>query len=112
MLDEEWIGVLRKFMQMEDAITIVGQIMDKYDPQKKIAIAFDEWDASMKGPEITLLKAQLAALAFNTFHRTQRSREGGKYDVPPEYWRCPNPDPKGKTDPNAGLSRFRNVQAL
>jgi alpha-L-arabinofuranosidase len=66
---EEWAGVLKKFMQMEEAITTIGGIMDKYDPQKKIALAFDEWDASMKGPQITLLKAQLAALALNIFHR-------------------------------------------
>jgi alpha-N-arabinofuranosidase len=60
---------------MEEAITTIGGIMDKYDPQKKIALAFDEWDASMKGPQITLLKAQLAALALNIFHRhTDRVR--------------------------------------
>jgi alpha-L-arabinofuranosidase len=68
-VSEEWVGVLKNFMRMEEAIKIIGGIMDKYDPQKKIALAFDEWDASMKGPQITLLKAQLAALALNIFHR-------------------------------------------
>jgi alpha-L-arabinofuranosidase len=67
--EEERVGVLTRFMKMDDAITIVGGIMDKYDPQKKITLAFDEWDASMNGPQITLLKAQLAAVALNIFHR-------------------------------------------
>jgi alpha-N-arabinofuranosidase len=67
--NEEWLGVVQSVMRMEDAITTIGGIMDKYDPQKKIALAFDEWDPSMKGSQITLLKAQLAALALNIFHR-------------------------------------------
>ena len=67
--EEERLGVVQTVMRMEDAIRIVGGIMDKYDPQKKIALAFDEWDASMNGPQITLLKAQLAALALNILHR-------------------------------------------
>jgi alpha-N-arabinofuranosidase len=67
--DEEWVGVLKTFMKMDDAITTVSGIMDKYDPQKKITLAFDEWDASMNGPQITLLKAQMAAVALNIFQR-------------------------------------------
>lgn len=67
--EEEWLGVVKTVLRMEDAILIISGIMDKHDPQKKIALAFDEWDASMKGPQITLLKAQLAALALNIFHR-------------------------------------------
>lgn len=67
--DKERLGVLKNVMGMEDAITTISGIMDQYDPQKKVALAFDEWDASMRGSQVTLLKAQIAALALNIFHR-------------------------------------------
>jgi len=54
--------VVKTVLTVNDAIVTVSSIMDKYDPQKKIALAFDEWDASMNGPQVTLLKAEIAAL--------------------------------------------------
>ena len=73
--ESEWTGLLKTVLTVNDAIVTVSSIMDKYDPQKKIALAFDEWDASMNGPQVTLLKAEVAALVLNMFHRhTDRLR--------------------------------------
>jgi alpha-L-arabinofuranosidase len=73
--ESEWTGMLKTVLTINDAIVTVSSIMDKYDPQKKITLAFDEWDASMNGPQITLLKAEVAALVLNMFHRhTDRLR--------------------------------------
>ncbi len=40
---DEWFLTLSKNMQMEDNLLMHTEIMDKYDPEKKIALIADEW---------------------------------------------------------------------
>lgn len=41
--DSLYFDVLRRCMEIEDAIDRHIAIMDKYDPQKRVALVFDEW---------------------------------------------------------------------
>ncbi len=40
---DEWFRTLKKTLFMEELINKHGQIMDKYDPDKKIGMMVDEW---------------------------------------------------------------------
>jgi alpha-N-arabinofuranosidase len=77
--EDEWSNILRSARQMDDAISTASGIMDKYDPDKKIALFVDEWGA-WHDPETgtnprflyqqsSLLDAEVAALTLNIFHR-------------------------------------------
>ncbi|MDB6101705.1 MAG: alpha-N-arabinofuranosidase [Gammaproteobacteria bacterium] len=76
---DQWISTLAHTLRMEDFIRANAAIMDKYDPQKKVAFAVDEW-GTWYDPETgrepgflyqqnTLRDAVVAALNFNIFHR-------------------------------------------
>jgi alpha-N-arabinofuranosidase len=64
---------------MDDAISTVSGIMDKYDPDKKVALFVDEWGAWHDAEpgtnprflyqQSSLLDAEVAALTLNIFHR-------------------------------------------
>jgi len=41
----EYAQILKSTLEMENLITTHSAIMDKYDPQKKIALVVDEWGA-------------------------------------------------------------------
>ena len=41
--DEEYFATMKKALEMEELVTRHSAIMDKYDPQKKKALAVDEW---------------------------------------------------------------------
>ncbi|MFL6575863.1 MAG: alpha-N-arabinofuranosidase [Povalibacter sp.] len=41
--ESEYAALLNQTMRMEDLIRTHGAIMDKYDPEKKIALVVDEW---------------------------------------------------------------------
>lgn len=41
--EEQYFATMKKAYQMEELVTRHSTIMDKYDPQKKIAMAVDEW---------------------------------------------------------------------
>jgi len=41
--EEEYFTTMKKALQMEELVTKHSAIMDKYDPQKKKALAVDEW---------------------------------------------------------------------
>lgn len=43
--EEDWFAQLQKALRMESLISTHGAIMDKYDPQKKVAMIVDEWGA-------------------------------------------------------------------
>jgi alpha-L-arabinofuranosidase len=43
--EEDWFDQLKKALRMEELVTKHGQIMDKYDPQKRVAMIVDEWGA-------------------------------------------------------------------
>jgi alpha-N-arabinofuranosidase len=77
--EDEWSNILRSARQMDDAISTVSGIMDKYDPDKKVALFIDEWGAwhdaeTGTNPRFlyqqnSLLDAEVAALTLNIFHR-------------------------------------------
>ncbi|MBL8219964.1 MAG: alpha-N-arabinofuranosidase [Bryobacterales bacterium] len=75
----EYARVLKSTLVMEDLVTKHSAIMDKYDPQKRVALVVDEWGAwyaKLPGsPEGFLMQqnslrdAVLAALNLNIFAR-------------------------------------------
>jgi alpha-N-arabinofuranosidase len=77
--ESRWASELDWARKMEGFLTDVSAIMDKYDPQKKVALYADEWGSwydqepgSHPGflyQQNTLRDAQVAALTLNIFHR-------------------------------------------
>jgi alpha-N-arabinofuranosidase len=77
--EKEYAEILQKTLEMDGLIAKHSAIMDRYDPQKKIALAVDEWGAwyaKLPGsPEGFLAQqnsqrdAVLAALNLNIFAR-------------------------------------------
>jgi alpha-N-arabinofuranosidase len=77
--EAEYAQILKSTLEMDGLIRTHGAIMDKYDPQKKIALAVDEWGAwyaplpgSKEGflvQQNSLRDAVLAALNLNIFAR-------------------------------------------
>lgn len=77
--EAEWFSTLRNTLRMEELITRHTAIMDKYDPEKRVALAVDEWGTWFdKTPgskdgflvqQNTLRDALVAALNFHVFHR-------------------------------------------
>ena len=73
----EWLATFAQTRRMEELISRHSAIMDKSDPQKKIALAVDEWGTWYDTPpgapalrqENTLRDALVAAINFNIFHR-------------------------------------------
>ena len=77
--EPEYAQILKSTLEMEDLINKHSAIMDKYDPQKKVALVVDEWGAwyaplpdSNPGflvQQNSLRDAILAALNLNIFAR-------------------------------------------
>ncbi len=77
--ESKWADELDLTRKMEGFLTDISAIMDKYDPQKKVAIYADEWGSwydqepgSHPGflyQQNSLRDAQVAALTLNIFHR-------------------------------------------
>src|SRR5271165_902706 len=77
--ETEYAQILKLTLEMDDLIAKHSAIMDKYDPQKKIALSVDEWGAwyaSLPGSNPGFLVQQnsmrdavLAALNLNIFAR-------------------------------------------
>ena len=77
--EPEYSQVLKSTLEMEDLISKYSAIMDKYDPQKKIALVVDEWGtwyAPLAGSnpgflvqQNSLRDAMVAALNLNIFAR-------------------------------------------
>jgi alpha-N-arabinofuranosidase len=77
--ETEYSQILKSTLAMEDLITKHAAIMDRYDPEKKVALVVDEWGAwyaplagSNPGflvQQNTLRDAILAALNLNIFVR-------------------------------------------
>jgi alpha-N-arabinofuranosidase len=77
--ESEYSQILKATLEMEDLINKYSAIMDKYDPEKKIALVVDEWGAwyaplpgSNPGflvQQNSLRDAILAALNLNIFAR-------------------------------------------
>ena len=77
--ETEYSQILKSTLEMDDLINKHSAIMDKYDPQKKIALVVDEWGgwyAPLPGSNPGFLAQQnslrdaiLAALSLNIFAR-------------------------------------------
>lgn len=77
--EAEWASTLRNARVMDELVTQHSAIMDKYDPEKKVILAVDEWGTwydqepgSTPGflyQQNSLRDAQVAALTLNIFHR-------------------------------------------
>jgi alpha-N-arabinofuranosidase len=77
--EKEYSQILKETLKMEDLVTKHAAIMDKYDPEKKIALVVDEWGswyAPLPGSNPGFLVQQnsirdaiLAALNLNIFAR-------------------------------------------
>jgi len=77
--ETEYAQILKETLKMEDLINEHSAIMDKYDPQKKVALVVDEWGgwyAPLPGSnpgfliqQNSLRDAVLAALNLNIFAR-------------------------------------------
>jgi alpha-N-arabinofuranosidase len=77
--EDQWISTLAHTLRMDDFIRANAAVMDKHDPQKKVAFDVDEW-GTWYDPETgrepgflyqqnTLRDAVVAALNFNIFHQ-------------------------------------------
>ena len=77
--EKEYAQILKETLKMDDLVTKHSAIMDKYDPQKKIALVVDEW-GSWYAPspgsnpgflvqQNSIRDAVLAALNLNIFAR-------------------------------------------
>jgi alpha-N-arabinofuranosidase len=77
--EDEWAEELSYALEMEPYVTRTAAVMDKYDPQKKVAMYVDEWGswylqepgshAGFLYQQNTLRDAEVAALTLNIFHR-------------------------------------------
>ncbi|MDR3527796.1 MAG: alpha-L-arabinofuranosidase C-terminal domain-containing protein [Rhizomicrobium sp.] len=77
--EELWAQQLTLTLKMEPYLARISEIMDKHDPQKKVALYVDEWgswyDVEKGAPprshyqQNTLRDAEVAALTLNIFHR-------------------------------------------
>jgi alpha-N-arabinofuranosidase len=77
--EKEYARLVKETLRMHELISIHGEIMDKYDPEKKIALVVDEWGSWLKptegSPEGFLEQqnsqrdAIIAALNINEFAR-------------------------------------------
>lgn len=77
--EDQWASTLKHALRMDELVTKHSAIMDKYDPQKKVALYVDEW-GTWYDPEPghnpgflyqqnTLRDALVAALSLDIFHR-------------------------------------------
>lgn len=75
--ENAWIGTLQHALHMDELITKHSAIMDKYDPQKKVALVVDEWGTWYAGlpgsnpgflhQQNTLRDALVASLTLDIF---------------------------------------------
>lgn len=76
--EQQYFGSMREAMKMEEFVTKHAAIMDKYDPEKRIALYVDEWGgwydtepAFQNGvlyQQNTMRDAMIAATTLNTFN--------------------------------------------
>lgn len=77
--EDEYLDTIRRGCYMDELLTKHSAVMDKYDPEKKIALAVDEWGAwydteKEENPAFlyqqnTMRDAILAAMTLHIFHR-------------------------------------------
>lgn len=77
--EQEYMTTISKTLFMDELITRHGAIMDRYDPQKRVALVVDEWgnwfnveEGTNPGflyQQNTIRDSLVAALNFNIFHK-------------------------------------------
>ncbi len=76
--EKEYAAILKKTLKMDDMIVEHKVLMDRYDPEKKLGLAIDEWGAWLRPQSQNFLflcqqnsmrDAVLTALNFNIFIR-------------------------------------------
>lgn len=77
--EAQWARELNLAREMEPLVSKVSAVMDKYDPQKKVALYVDEWGSwynqepgthpGFLYQQNSLRDAEVAALTLNIFHR-------------------------------------------
>lgn len=75
---QDWFTTLRRTLHMEELIVRHSEIMDKYDPDKKVALIIDEWgtwynvepgtNPGFLYQQNTLRDALVAGVNLNLFH--------------------------------------------
>ncbi|OOM80044.1 alpha-N-arabinofuranosidase [Clostridium sp. BL-8] len=77
--EEEWFLTIKKSMMMEELLARHSAIMDKYDPEKRVALIVDEWgtwfdvepgtNPGFLYQQNTIRDALVAGVNFNIFHK-------------------------------------------
>jgi len=77
--EDQWAATLKNALRMDELVTKHSEIMDKYDPEKRIGLFVDEWGtwydpAPGRNPgflwqQNSLRDALVAALTLDVFHR-------------------------------------------
>lgn len=77
--EEEWFTTIRNAMKMDELVTHHSAIMDKYDPERKVALIVDEWgtwynvepgtNPGFLYQQNTLRDALVAAIHLNIFNK-------------------------------------------
>ncbi|WP_229263817.1 alpha-N-arabinofuranosidase [Cohnella cholangitidis] len=77
--DQEWFVTLKRTLHMEELIVKHSAIMDRYDPDKKVALIVDEWgtwynvepgtNPGFLYQQNTMRDALVAGINLNLFHR-------------------------------------------
>lgn len=75
----EWFITLKKALRIDELITRHSVIMDRYDPEKRVALVVDEWgtwydvepgtNPAFLYQQNTIRDALVAAIHFNIFHK-------------------------------------------
>lgn len=112
--ENEWITTMRKALHMDEMLTKHSTVMDKYDPDKRVALIVDEWgtwfdvepgtNPGFLYQQNTIRDALVAGINFNIFnkhcHRVQMANiaqtvnvlqaviltEGSKMVLTPTYY--------------------------
>ncbi len=85
--ENEWFAILSKTMEMEELVTKHAELMDKYDPQKRLGIIVDEWgtwydvepgtNSAFLYQQNSLRDAVAAAVNLNIFNNHANRVRGG-----------------------------------
>lgn len=77
--ENEWIITMKKTLHMDELLTKHSTIMDKYDPDKRVALIVDEWgtwfdvepgtNPGFLYQQNTIRDALVAGINFNIFHK-------------------------------------------
>jgi len=77
--EKEWFITMKKTLRMDELITKHSNIMDKYDPEKRVALIVDEWgtwfdvepgtNPGFLYQQNTMRDALVAAVNLNIFHK-------------------------------------------